>query len=143
MKKILFLFLSIYSVSALANPLSNDIEIIGFTNQQHPFSKSQYLDKTYYLDKADKLLAQMSKGLPADPQQAEKIMRQRMSSPEWSQFIAKQKEASEEMLKGWEMGIKKVPAIVFVNKTQQNSVIYGVTNVAKAIQIYKTKTKQY
>lgn len=80
------------------------------------------------LDGPDRLQADMFGELPADPQQAEAQVRQIMTSPAWQQKQLQLNDSYRQVVRAWELGIKKVPAVVFDDR----DVVYGTTDVAVA-----------
>ena len=85
------------------------------------------------LDEPDQLQAEMFGELPADPQQAEAQVRQVMASSAWQQKQLQLNDSYRLVVRAWELGIKKVPAVVFDDR----DVVYGTTDVDVATSLRK------
>ncbi|WP_261745698.1 TIGR03757 family integrating conjugative element protein, partial [Salmonella enterica] len=83
------------------------------------------------LDGPDQLQAEMFGELPADPQQAEAQVRQVMASSAWQQKQLQLNDSYRQVVRAWELGIKKVPAVVFDDR----DVVYGTTDVDVATSL--------
>ncbi len=66
--------------------------------------------------------------LPADPEAAETVVRERMQSPEWSSAQADLADRYRQVTHAWSLGLEKYPAVVFDDR----EVVYGTTDVAQA-----------
>ena len=84
------------------------------------------------LDGPDRLQADIFGELSADPQQAEAQVRQVMASPAWQQKQLQLNDSYRQVVRAWELGIKKVPAVVFDDR----DVVYGTTDVAVATSLH-------
>jgi integrating conjugative element protein (TIGR03757 family) len=80
------------------------------------------------LDEPERLQAKVFGQLPADPELAAMQARQVMSSPQWQQKQQQLVTAYRQVVHARELGIRKVPAVVFDNR----DVVYGTTDVAQA-----------
>ncbi|HAT1683213.1 TPA: TIGR03757 family integrating conjugative element protein [Klebsiella oxytoca] len=80
------------------------------------------------LDEPERLQAKMFSQLPADPELAAMQARQVMSSPRWQQKQQQLVTAYRQVVHARELGIRKVPAVVF----DDQDVVYGTTDVAQA-----------
>jgi integrating conjugative element protein (TIGR03757 family) len=80
------------------------------------------------LDGPERLQAKVFGQLPADPELAAMQARQVMSSPQWQQKQQQLVTAYRQVVHARELGIRKVPAVVFDNR----DVVYGTTDVAQA-----------
>lgn len=80
------------------------------------------------LDEPERLQLKMFGQLPADPEQATMQARQVMSSPRWQQKQQQLVTAYRKVVHARELGIRKVPAVVFNDR----DVVYGTTDVARA-----------
>lgn len=137
MRKISLLFLSsLLSMSTLAS--SDIVEVNAYTTSYYPIRNSQLAAHVYYLDQVEGIEEQMSHQLSPSPQLAEAQIRQRMQSPEWKNMEQALANAYIGVTEGWKNGIVKVPAILFTNtQTGESAVIYGETDVAKALRLYQ------
>ncbi|OOF55897.1 integrating conjugative element protein [Rodentibacter genomosp. 2] len=124
-------------MSALAS-LPTHIEVNAYTTSYYPIKNRQLATHIYHLDQVELLEEQLSHYLSTNPQTAETQIRQKMSSSEWKQTEQALAEAYIGVTEGWKNGITKVPAILFTHpETRQSAVIYGETDIAKALQFYQ------
>ncbi|MBF0786136.1 TIGR03757 family integrating conjugative element protein [Muribacter muris] len=132
--------LLLFSVVASANPANQlaDIKVKVFTSQTYPIQQSHLADVVYHLDSVEKLEESFLPNLSTDPTQAEQQVRQVMKTTEWKQFETKLKIAYQGVIEGWKQGVMKIPAVVFeTSNPAYSSVIYGETDVGKAIVLYR------
>ncbi|ELF4281890.1 TIGR03757 family integrating conjugative element protein [Salmonella enterica] len=80
------------------------------------------------LDDPERLQAKVFGQLPADPELAAMQARQVMSSPQWQQTQQQLATAYRQVVHAHELGIRKVPAVVFDDR----DVVYGTTDVIEA-----------
>jgi len=80
------------------------------------------------LDEPERLQATVFGQLPADPELAAMQARQVMSSPRLQQKQQQLVTAYRQVVHARELGIRKVPAVVFDDR----DVVYGTTDVAQA-----------
>ncbi|ACR67594.1 TIGR03757 family integrating conjugative element protein [Edwardsiella ictaluri] len=83
------------------------------------------------LDAPERLQAKMFGQLSTDPEQAAAQVRLAMSSPQWQQKQQQLVAAYRQVVHAWELGIRKVPAVVFDDR----DVVYGTTDVAQALRL--------
>ncbi|EPY5087004.1 TIGR03757 family integrating conjugative element protein [Klebsiella variicola] len=102
-----------------------------FTDSQHLPSNLPPGVPVVLLDGPDRLQAEIFGELPADPQQASARVRQVMASPEWQQRQQQLSDSYHQVVRAWELGIKKVPAVVFDDR----DVVYGTTDIAVATSL--------
>lgn len=81
------------------------------------------------LDVPGRLDASLSQDLPADPEVAEGLMRERMANNEWQETADRYADSYLGLARAWQMGVEKVPAVVIDGRY----VIYGQPNVADAL----------
>ncbi|WP_392562248.1 TIGR03757 family integrating conjugative element protein [Orbus sturtevantii] len=80
----------------------------------------------YELDKADNLLQSYFGELPSNEEEAYLMTMEKINSPDWKQLEYEVIEAQKTVIKAFELGVKKYPAIV-INDT---FVSYGSLDVA-------------
>ncbi|NUU69139.1 TIGR03757 family integrating conjugative element protein [Enterobacteriaceae bacterium BIT-l23] len=80
------------------------------------------------LDEPDRLQADMFGQLSPDPEQAAAQARQVMASPQWQQRQQQLVTSYRQVVRAWELGVRKVPAVVFDDR----DVVYGTTDVVRA-----------
>lgn len=81
------------------------------------------------LDAPGRLDAELSQDLPADPELAEAMMRERMATPEWQETADRYADSYLGLARAWQLGVEKVPAVVIEGR----HVIYGQPDVAQAL----------
>ncbi|EPC00620.1 hypothetical protein L861_06680 [Litchfieldella anticariensis FP35 = DSM 16096] len=81
------------------------------------------------LDAPARLDAEISQGLPSEPSEAERVMRERMRSPEWADSVLRYGDLSTGLARAWVLGVEKVPAVVMDGQ----HVVYGEPDVRKAV----------
>ena len=81
------------------------------------------------LDASGRLDAELSQDLPADPELAEAMMRERMATPEWQEMADRYADSYLGLVRAWQLGVEKVPAVVIDGR----HVIYGQPDVAQAL----------
>src|SRR5690554_6272807 len=82
------------------------------------------------LDAPGRLDAELSQDLPADPEVAEAMMRERMATPEWQETADRYADSYRGLARAWELEVEKVRAVVIDGRY----VIYGQPDVAKAVR---------
>ena len=100
-------------------------EVVVFTDRNHPVSAPEGVEVAY-LDDADQLLNELSARLPANAAEAAAIAGLEVKNPE---FIERIRQAYTPVILAWQLGIKKVPAVVVDKKY----VVYGHTDVMAAL----------
>lgn len=99
------------------------------TDSHHPVEYGPGV-RVILLDESERLQQKLSEGLPADPQQAMAIVRQRMQSADGKRLQKDLAIAQQGTADAWSLGIAKVPAVVI----DRQYVIYGEPNVPLAEQ---------
>lgn len=133
-KKSLFLLVLPLSVFAQENPT-----IIVYSTQYYPVSHTDLASQIYYLDQIEQWEDKVSRQLSTNPSVATQQAEQFFQSAEWKQSENQLKQSYQGLISGWQNGIRKVPAILFLSPGQEDSVIYGETNVAKALTTWQRK----
>ena len=82
------------------------------------------------LDAPGRLDAELSQDLPADPDIAAALMRERMATPEWQEMADRYADSYLGLARAWQLGVEKVPAVVIDGR----HVIYGQPDVAEALR---------
>jgi len=106
---------------------TSDIQIGGVTNDATIFE----IDGLAVLDQ------ELSHGLPTDPEEAKALALQRIGEL-GDTLRARAEQAAEGLGRAHHYGIKKVPAVVFDGG---RSVVYGLTDLGKALDIYRQGAK--
>lgn len=113
-----------------------------FTTAEFPIQRIGFIEGTpraqvtsltvYRVDGLKTLEQHLNEDLPNDPDQAQRIALQRMQS-DGARIRQLAQDGADALELAIRFGIDRYPAIVFNNG---ESVIYGVTNVEKAVTIY-------
>lgn len=91
----------------------------------------------YDLDGTEILLNSFFGELSSDINDAYSDVEKKLNSQEWKTHESKIIEAQKTIIKAFNLGIKKYPAIVINDK----NVIYGITDVAQAIQDFNREER--
>jgi integrating conjugative element protein (TIGR03757 family) len=112
------LFLTAFCLPAVA-------EALVFTDSAHPVQTSPDA-RVIELDRAARIEAELSAGLPADPERAAKIARQRVSDRELQMQL---QSAYQDIADARGLAVRKIPAVV----VDRRYVVYGETDVSRAL----------
>ena len=116
--------------ACLAGPSLADPAIEVFTTAGEPAVNVPSGVAVIELDAPGRLDAELSQDLPADPELAEALMRERMATPEWQETANRYADSYLGLARAWQLGIEKVPAVVIDGR----HVIYGQPDVAEALR---------
>ena len=124
-------WLAAFGLSAcLASPAVAEPAIEVFTTAGEPVVNLPQGVAVIELDAPGRLDAELSQGLPADPDVAEAMMRERMATPEWQETADRYADSYLGLVRAWQLGVEKVPAVVIDGR----HVIYGQPDVAVALR---------
>lgn len=87
----------------------------------------------YFIDTEERLLETVFPHLPSNEEEAYKQVMSVINSPKWADYEKRFKDAQMPILRAWELGVTKYPAIVINDKF----VVYGTTNVDVALTDYE------
>lgn len=90
--------------------------------------------KTYNLDDAERLMADLAIGLPPDREQAKAALERRFNEQGMEAVQAQFTQAFQGQIAGVQYGISRYPAFVF---DRGKAVVYGVTDLNRAVAIYR------
>lgn len=139
---LLGLILSQSSMANEANGLSNT-KVTVFTSANYLLNNPHYADKIYYLDAVEQIEDKFSRSLSSDLTRAEQEAKSLLASPVGKQFQQELEKAYQGVTEGWTKGIMKIPAVLFETGSE-SSVVYGETDIASAVQRYRSnKTINY
>ncbi|MFV0277182.1 MAG: TIGR03757 family integrating conjugative element protein [Parahaliea sp.] len=119
------LFAAAGMLAVSASVQAADVRV--FTDQQHPVDAPDGVS-IILLDAAAKTEAELAFGLPADPQRAATIVRQRLEGG-GAEFQAQLATAYQGVVDAWHLGITRTPAVV----VEGRYVVYGDPNVTRAV----------
>lgn len=114
------------SCVALFSPLAL-ADVLVVTDSRHPI-KTMGGERVIELDLPARIEAELSAGLPADPGQAEAIVRQRLREGEET-LQGRLGAAYQGVADAWGLGIARIPAVV----VDRRYVVYGEPDVARAV----------
>ncbi|MDK9431180.1 TIGR03757 family integrating conjugative element protein [Gallibacterium anatis] len=134
-KRTLLLCLGI-SIAAWAE-LPSEVNITVFSTQAYPIQNAQLAQHLYHIDRVEQWEDALSQTLSSNPTQAESQAKAFFQHPDSQTKIRELQQAYQGVIIGWQMGIRKVPAVLFDSPQFGQDVIYGVTDVQYAIQLWK------
>ncbi|MER5130477.1 TIGR03757 family integrating conjugative element protein [Serratia marcescens] len=102
-----------------------------YTNAQHPPMNTDASVSVIYLDGPEQLQAQLFGELSSNPDDAQCQAQAVLQSPEWQAHEQTLATVYRAVVRAWELGVKKVPAVVFDDK----EVVYGTADVARAVAL--------
>lgn len=107
-------------------------DVLVVTDSRHPVQAPAGA-RVIELDRAARIEAELSAGLPADSARAAAIVQQRLreGGPDLQRRIAR---AYQEVADAWGIGIAKLPAVV----VDRRYVVYGDADVARAVARIET-----
>lgn len=100
---------------------------IVFTDSAHPMQNVGD-SKVVLLDAPQALEGELSADLPADPDRAAELVKQRMTGVEGQQFNQRMRIAQQGVTDAWSLHLEKVPAVV----VDRSYVVYGISDVSQA-----------
>ncbi|KGQ62480.1 TIGR03757 family integrating conjugative element protein [Gallibacterium anatis] len=124
------------SIAAWAE-LPSAVNITVFSTQAYPIQNAQLAQHLYHLDRVEQWEDALSQTLSSNPTQAEDQAKAFFQHPDSQTKIRELQQAYQGVIIGWQMGIRKVPAVLFDSPQFGQGVIYGVTDVQYAIQLWK------
>lgn len=98
-----------------------------FTDQRHPVDAPKGVP-VIHLDATAKIEAELASELPADPQRAAAIVRQRLNEGRTDSQVHLAS-AYQGVIDAWKLGITHIPAVV----VDGHYVVYGDTDVTRAM----------
>ncbi|MDX9700958.1 MAG: TIGR03757 family integrating conjugative element protein [Rhodocyclaceae bacterium] len=112
---------------AVFSPATFAADVVVVTDSRHPV-KTMVGERLIELDEAHRIEAELSAGLPTDPEQATAIVKRRLSSggADLQRRIAS---AYQGVTDAWSLGITSIPAVV----VDRRYVVYGEPDVARAV----------
>lgn len=123
------LFLAALISAAAAARADTTIEV--FTVAGVPVTQVPTGTAVIELDAPGRLDAELSRELPADPDEAARLMQSRMRDPDWQDIADRYADRYVGLVRAWQLGVEKVPAVVIDGRY----VIYGEPDVARALNL--------
>lgn len=99
-----------------------------YTDSLHPPTNSDASVSVIYLDGPDQLQRQIFGELSSSPELAEQQAKAVLQSPQWQAQEQQLATVYRAVVRAWELGVKKVPAVVF----DDQDVVYGTADIARA-----------
>ncbi|BEM75186.1 integrating conjugative element protein [Serratia marcescens] len=121
---LLMLFPLLIPVSVLAGTVL-------YTDAHHPPANNDASVVVIYLDGPEQLQAQLFGELSSNPDDAQRQAQAVLQSAEWQAHEQELATVYRAVVRAWELGVKKVPAVVFDDK----DVVYGTADVARAVAL--------
>ncbi len=112
---------------AILGPAAFAADVLVVTDSHHPV-KTMGGERLIELDEAHRIEAELSAGLPTDPEQATAIVKRRLNGggADLQRRIAS---AYQGVTDAWSLGITSLPAVV----VDRRYVVYGEPDVARAV----------
>lgn len=136
MQRLIVLLLALIGAPvALAGPL---VEV--FTDAAHPVAGAAALAaegvqvELYDLDAPARFEAELGRNLPADPEAAMRIAHSRIAALDPAALARHLEQDYRGALRAMALGLDRYPAVVFDGR----AVIYGVTDLRRALALYRT-----
>ena len=120
---------------AWANETAPAIEV--FTDSKFQVVRIPENTTVYVIDRIDQLQQTLSKDLPSDPDKAKQVVLARFQRTD-AQLSSELENAAKGLVQAMQYRINRYPAIVF----DGNAVVYGVTDVDAATQLYQRWQKR-
>lgn len=102
-----------------------------YTDSHHPPINNDASVSVIYLDGPEQLQAQTFGELSSNPDDAERQAKAVLQSPQWQAHEQELATVYRAVVRAWELGVTKVPAVVFDNR----DVVYGTADVAQALAL--------
>ncbi|HBP2213375.1 TPA: TIGR03757 family integrating conjugative element protein [Pseudomonas aeruginosa] len=112
---------------AVFSPATFAADVVVVTDSRHPV-KTMGGERLIELDRASGLEAELSADLPADPERAAAIVRQRLNQG-GTDLQRRIGTAYQGITDAWSLGVTTIPAVV----VDQRYVVYGEPDVARAV----------
>ena len=112
---------------AAFSPAAFAADVVVVTDSRHPV-KTMGGERLIELNEAHRIEAELSAGLPTDPEQATAIVKRRLNGggADLQRRIAS---AYQSVTDAWSLGITSLPAVV----VDRRYVVYGESDVARAV----------
>ncbi|MBY4674354.1 TIGR03757 family integrating conjugative element protein [Burkholderia multivorans] len=112
---------------AAFSPATFAADVLVITDSHHPV-KAMGGERLIELDESVRIEAELSASLPADPDQAALLVRQRLSRSQ-GDLQRRLGRAYQDVADAWGLGIIQIPAVV----VDRRFVVYGEPDVARAV----------
>ena len=107
-------------------------DIAAFIGSNHRLVNATGAETVYRVDGIARWQRALSQGLPADPERAKAIVMQRLQQAD-RPLTSELEQAAKGLWLAAQYGVDRFPALVF----DGGAVVYGVTDVQQALQLYQ------
>jgi len=116
--------------------VSSFASVVVYTDREHPPVNATDGTGVVWLDETERLQQNMFGALAKEPARAARQAQSVIHSADWSQKHASLTQAYQGLIRAWQLGLEKYPAVVFDDR----DVVYGTVDVAIAQSYRKGKT---
>lgn len=109
-------------------PVSTLAGTVLYTDSHHPPTNNDASVTVIYLDGPEQLQTQLFGALSSNPDEAQRQVQAVLQSPQWQAHEEELATVYRTVVRAWELGVKKVPAVVFDDR----DVVYGTADIARA-----------
>lgn len=106
---------------------ADPVDVLVVTDTEHPVIAPSGT-RVIFLDAPIRLKAELSSGLPKDPEPAASLVRQRLNAG-GIQLQRRFQRAYQDVTEAWRLGVTHIPAVV----VDSRFVVYGEPNVESAV----------
>lgn len=142
MLKRIFTLSLLLSPTIFAEQTPSGVQISVFSTSAYSIQNVSLANAVYQLDGVEQWENQFSHILSSNPEDAEQHAKALFQLSETQERIKELQHQYQGVIRGWQNGIQKVPAILFESPYFGNSVVYGVNDVQQAIALWSSWIKQ-
>ncbi len=128
------LIISPLLLSVLLLSLPSRAAMVVYTDHAHPPAGVTGDTRVVWLDAPEQLQQSLFGSLTSDPKDAERRAQAVIHSAGWQQKQAELTQAYRGLLKAWQMGLQKYPAVV----SDDQYVVYGTADVVVADGLFRS-----
>ncbi|WP_336844130.1 TIGR03757 family integrating conjugative element protein [Providencia rettgeri] len=137
MKPLLLCFFSL-----LVLPFPGSAGVVLYTTADNPPANTGGADEIVYLDASETLTDAWfaGQGIVLSTGNSAKIA-QALQSPQWQTQEAKLQQAYQGVIRAWQLGVERIPAVVVDDKW----VVYGITDIDRArseVELYRQQHEE-
>lgn len=121
-------------LSVLLLPLPSRAAMVVYTDHAHPPAGVTGDTRVVWLDAPEQLQQSLFGSLTSDPKDAERRAQAVIHSAGWQQKQAELAQAYRGLLKAWQLGLEKYPAVV----SDDRYVVYGTADVVVADGLFRS-----
>ncbi|EDI1751051.1 TIGR03757 family integrating conjugative element protein [Salmonella enterica] len=121
-------------LSVLLLPLPSRAAMVVYTDHAHPPAGVTGDARVVWLDAPEQLQQSLFGSLTSDPGEAERRAQAVIHSAGWQQKQAELAQAYRGLLKAWQLGLEKYPAVV----SDDRYVVYGTADVVVAEELFRS-----